>query len=186
MCKQLDLYKRYREFLEKLARTNSSELFTNGGKDYASILMSVLLDNTDKKARIFCIGFRPELVCTDDYKNSLERFLRNSGKEIRILVETDEYIHDSAVKILSDANHKDIHASVGIKLISEEDRERLMDEIGGGHCNFAVYDDNKYRMEYDPDNFKAFGSFNDKETSARLIQLFDQAYEKAEDLSMRI
>ena len=186
MCKQQDIYNQYRQFLKELARTNSSKLFTNGGKDYASILMSVLLDNTESIARIFCIGFRPELVCTNDYQNSLEKFLRDSDKEIKILVETDDYIEDSGVKILSDANHEDFHASVGIKKISEDDRVKLMDEVGGGHCNFAVYDDSKFRFEYDPENFKAFGSFNDKETSARLIRLFDEAYAKAEDLSVRI
>lgn len=186
MCKRKDLYKEYREFLENLARTNSTDFFTNGGKDFASILMSVLLDNTDTEARIFCMGFRPELVCTPDYSTALKSFLEDPSKKLRVLVESDEYIEDEGVRMLGEAFRKPHHASIGIKKISEGDRKKLMDEVGGGHNNFAVYDDSKYRFEYDPDNFKAFGCFNDKEASARLIHLFDEAYAKAEDLSMRI
>lgn len=181
MCRQQDIFNDYKDFLKNLAKTGSSKLFTNGGKEYASILMSVLLDNTNSIARIFSYGFRPDLVSTNEYKQALERFLKSSYKEIRVMVETTEAVDKEPVRMLKDAYQKGNH-HVSLRLITSEDRKELIDQLGGGHRNFAVFDNEKYRMEYDPDDFKAFGSFNDVETCGRLISLFDNAFEKAESL----
>lgn len=181
MCRQQDIFNDYKDFLKNLAKAGSSKLFTNGGKEYASILMSVLLDNTNSVARIFSYGFRPDLVSTEEYKQALERFLESSYKEIRVMVETNEAIDKEPIEMLKDAYQNGNHR-VSLKLITPEDREELIDQLGGGHRNFAVFDNDKYRMEYDPDDFKAFGSFNDVETCARLTTLFDNAFEKATSL----
>ena len=181
MCRQQDIFNDYKAFLKNLAKTGSSKLFTNGGKEYASILMSVLLDNTNSVARIFSYGFRPDLISTKEYKRALENFLSSSYKEIRVMVESDEAIEEEPIRILKEAYGCDRHR-VSLKLITPEDRKNLIAQLGGGHRNFAVFDNDKYRMEYDPDDFKAFGSFNDVETCARLITLFDNAFENATSL----
>lgn len=181
MCRQQDIFNDYKAFLKNLAKTGSSKLFTNGGKEYASILMSVLLDNTNSVARIFSYGFRPDLVSTEEYKQALERFLSSSYKEVMVMVESDEAIDKEPIRMLKEAYQRDSHR-VSLKLITPEDRKDLIEKLGGGHRNFAVFDNDKYRMEYDPDDFKAFGSFNDVETCARLTLLFDNAFEKATSL----
>lgn len=181
MCRQQDIFNDYKDFLKNLAKTGSSKLFTNGGKEYASILMSVLLDNTNSVARIFSYGFRPDLVSTNEYKKALENFLSSSYKEIRVMVESDEAIDEEPIRMLKEAYGRD-RRRVSLKLITPEDRKDLIDQLGGGHRNFAVFDNDKYRMEYDPDDFKAFGSFNDVETCARLTTLFDNAFENATSL----
>lgn len=181
MCKQQDIFNDYKTFLKNLAKTGSSKLFTNGGKEYASILMSVLLDNTNSVARIFSYGFRPDLVSTSEYKQALERFLKTPYKEIRVMVETEEAVDQEPIRMLKEA-YQSSPDQVSLKLITPEDREDLITQLGGGHRNFAVFDEEKYRMEYDPDDFKAFGSFNDVETCSRLTSLFDKAFEKATSL----
>lgn len=181
MCRQQDIFNDYKDFLKNLTKTGSSKLFTNGGKEYASILMSVLLDNTNSVARIFSYGFRPDLVTTDEYKQALERFLKSSYKELRVMVETDEAVDKEPIKMLKKA-YQEGNDHVTLRLITPEDRKELINQLGGGHRNFAVFDNDKYRMEYDPDDFKAFGSFNDVETCTRLTTLFDKAFEKATSL----
>ena len=181
MCKQQDILNEYRLFLEDLASTNSSKLFTNGGKEYASILMSVLLDKTNSIARIFSYGFRPDLVWTDPYREALNRFVGSSYKELRILVESVEAIDKEPISFLNDMFKKG-NERVSVRLITEEERNIIIDQLGGGHCNFAVYDDNKFRMEYEPEKFKAFGSFNDVTTCEKLIRLFDSAFDKSTPL----
>ncbi len=181
MCKQQDIFDDYKTFLKNLAKTGSSKLFTNGGKEYASILMSVLLDNTNSVVRIFSYGFRPDLVSTPEYKQALKRFLETPYKEIRVMVETGEAVDQEPIRMLKEA-YQSSPDRVSLKLITPEAREDLISQLGGGHRNFAVFDNEKYRMEYDPDDFKAFGSFNDVETCSRLISLFDGAFEKATSL----
>lgn len=181
MCKQQDIFNAYKDFLKNLAKTGSSKLFTNGGKDYASILMSVLLDNTNSVARIFSYGFRPDLVSTEEYKQALQKFLDSSFKELRVMVETDEAVDKEPIRMLKEA-YRNGNDRISLKLITPEDKKELIDQLGGGHRNFAIFDDEKYRMEYDPDDFKAFGSFNDVETCARLTSLFDSAFDKATSL----
>lgn len=178
MCQSQEILSSYRKYLEGLAASNSSERFSNGGKDYAPILMSVLFDNTVSIVRVYAKGFRPELITEPVYWSSLQKFL-SKYKTIQVLVETADYRNESpiqAVKIASEQN-----PNTGVRLISDEDK-KTFDEILGGHVNFAVFDTNKFRMEYDPNDFKAFGSFNDPETSKKLITLFDKAYNNAKNV----
>ena len=59
-----EFLERYADFIRGLAKEKSPQLFTNGGIAYASQLMAVLFENTDKEARIFCQGFKPDLITT--------------------------------------------------------------------------------------------------------------------------
>lgn len=181
MCRQKEIYDTYRKFLDELARTSSPKLFTNGGKEYASILMSVLMDKTDSIARIFSFGFRPDLVWTSPYKEALENFIKSPGKELRIMVESDASMNKEPIQLLKNA-YDGGNKKISLKLITKNDKLNLISQLGGGHRNFAVFDDDKYRMEYNPEDFQAFGSFNDRETCQRLQGLFDDAFERATSL----
>ncbi len=97
------------------------------------------------------------------------------------MVETKEAVDQEPIRMLK-AAYQSSPDRVSLKLITPEDRKELIAQLGGGHRNFAVFDNEKYRMEYDPDDFKAFGSFNDIETCSRLTSLFDGAFEKATSL----
>ena len=69
------ILKNYQDYLEYLAKEKSDEIFTNAGKAHASILMSILLKYTRNEVRIFCEGFKPDLVTTEPYWSELNRFL---------------------------------------------------------------------------------------------------------------
>lgn len=181
MCRQKEIFHTYKNFLEELASVASPKLFTNGGKEYASILMSVLLDRTDSIARIFSLGFRPDLISTSPYKEALEKFLKDSNKELRVMVESKMAVNEEPIEMLKKA-HNNGNEKISLKIITPKDREEIIAQLGGGHRNFAVFDDDKYRMEYNPEDFQAFGSFNDRATCRRLKGLFDQAFDRAESL----
>lgn len=178
MPQSQEILTNYRKYLEGLVKSNSSERFSNGGIDFAPILMSVLFDNTRNTARIYAQGFRPELITRPEYWASLTNFL-NQYKTIQVLVETPEYRNEAPIRALEDASMR--NPNIGVRLITDEDR-RNFEETLGGHINFAVFDKEKFRIEYDPNDFKAFGSFNDPETSGTLISLFDTAYANGENV----
>lgn len=165
--------------MEDMAKKHSSEPFTNKGKEYASILMSVLFQNTEHRVRMFAYGFRPTLIMTSPYWDTLQEYVNNTDKPIEVLVETSDYVEAEPMQLLARAKEGG-RKNISIRLISEEQKKQIQDEMAPyTHCNFSVFDDNMYRMEFEPEEFKAFGSFNDKKECERLIGIFDNAYKSA-------
>ena len=96
----LEQRKLYENYLIKLASSGSSDMFSNGGKEYASILMSVLFNNTKDIARIYCKGFRCNLITTPPYWQALKKYLENPEHKLRVMVETGEYVHEEPLQLL--------------------------------------------------------------------------------------
>lgn len=171
--------KRYADFIRGLAEAGSPQLFTNGGIEYASQLMAVLFENTNKEARIFCQGFKPDLIKTQPYWGALRAYLDKKDKTLRVLVETDEYAQGEPVLLLKSEMAKRKDDSIQIRVASKNTIDEIYNKLNGGPCNFAIFDDDKFRFENDPDGYKAFGSFNKKDYANVLIKIFDEAFGKS-------
>ena len=167
----------------KLVKEKSSSLFSNGGKEYASILMSILLDNTMGSIRMFCEGFKPDLITEPDYWDALSRYLEQTEKSLYVLVNSSEHIHERPLQALFDTQAKRNNNSIQIRLITEEGRDEIRAQFNGALNNFAVFDNDMYRLEYDPLEYKAFGSFNNPEDAKLLLDLFDKVFEKSTPLN---
>ena len=166
----------YRRYLEGLAESDSTDMFSNGGIKHASILMSVLFQGT-KNARIYCEGFKPNLIKTDPYWTALNQYLlEDANNRLDVLVESDEYKDEKPLQILKEAMDRRHNDTIHVKKISKAGKELIADRFGNGHCNFAVFDDKKFRFEYDPENYRAFGSFNQPDKCEILTELFDNAF----------
>ncbi len=171
----------YKKFLEDLARNNSTDLFTNGGKEYASILMSVLYHFTQNEVRLFCSGFGPSLIKTEPYWSALIDFLNDKNKTLKVLVETDEYKNGEPMTHLKKVKEtRENKGSIIVKQISNEDKKLISEKVGSEHCNFAVFDDNKFRFEHAPEDYKAYGSFNRPVECAFLMNVFDAAFNNSQ------
>ena len=174
---------KYQDFLERLAWDNSDLTFSNGGIEHATILMSVLFQNTKKIARVYCIGFRPNLITRSPYWESLKHYLDDPNHIILVLVETDGYIDAEPLQMLKEKKKERAKIGQGdniiVKAINDECKQHISDTFGDKHCNFAIFDDDKYRYEYDPINFKAYGSFNQPDNCKILTDEFDTAFDLA-------
>ena len=69
--------------------------------------------------------------------------------------------------------------TVLLRKVQDDDRKKIESSLSDHDCNFAVFDDSMFRFEYDPDGFKAFGSFNDPGRCDFLRRVFDDAFENA-------
>lgn len=174
------ILKRYQEYLENLAKKCSNEIFSNAGKNHASILMAIMFENTKKEARIFCEGFKADLIHTEPYFSALENYLKDEKNELSVLVESDNYIHEEPICLLK--SYREKGASIELKKIRETDKEKIFKELNTQHCNFAVFDNDKFRLEYEPEEYKAMGSFNQPEKCKTLIDLFNNAFSKADPI----
>lgn len=177
-----DFLKRYTEYIKGLAKEKSPQLFTNGGIKYASELMAVLFDNTNKEARIFCQGFKPELITTSPYWDALNNYLKDKSKVLKVLVETDEYAQEEPLKLLKAEKEERGNETIQVRVASADTIKAIYGKFSGNPCNFSIFDDNKFRFENEPDGYKAFGSFNRKDYASVLITIFDEAFNKSEDL----
>lgn len=174
-----DMLKKYSAYLDSLIESDSGELFTNGGREYASLLMSRLFEKTQKDARIYCTGFRPDLICMEDYWSALKAYLQDANKTLKVLVEKNDYMHEEPIKLLKSIHQSRKDDSIDLRLIQEEDRNEISKKLNDSDCNFAVFDGKMFRFEYDPEGFKAFGSFNDPKKSEVLKSIFDTAFDRA-------
>ena len=70
--------------------------------------------------------------------------------------------------------------SIMVYLINNEGREIIKQQFNGALNNFAVFDEDMYRLEYLPSEYKAFGSFNNTDYTKLLRNLFDRVLEKSQ------
>lgn len=177
------ILKEYQEYIENLANTHSEEIFSNGGKDHASILMATMLNHTKNRARIFCEGFKADLIHTEPYFQALKDYL-GKGRRLSVLVENDKHTEEAPIQFLKKHKSENQDAEIELKKIKEEDKKKIFNALNSIHCNFAVFDDDKFRLEYIPEEYKAMGSFNQPEKCRKLTELFDAAFQNAETISL--
>lgn len=184
---QDEMLQEYEEYLRELIRTGSGEIFTNGGLRHASVLMSVLLSQTRSKACFFSEGFSPEVI-QDPYLSELKKFLEKKDIEISILLETDKYIGDEPLAMILKERSSRLKGQgiIDVRLITEEDKKHICNELNCKQCNFSVFDQKMYRFEYEPKYYKAYGSFGNEENCRLLGKLFDEAFHNAKDITTRL
>jgi hypothetical protein len=174
--------KEYEAYLRSLAESKSPDIFTNSGLQHASILMAEMFRNTNSSVKMFCHGFKPQLITTKEYTKALYDYL-DSDKSIDILMETDEYMNQEAYTTLAEYKKKNPGKPIKIKLILPDDRKEICNTLGREFVNFSVFDDDKFRLEIEPEKYRAIGSFNNPKLTKMLIDMFDKAFNKAKTLS---
>lgn len=166
--------KNYINLVNNAALSNSNEIIKNGGLPYASILLSVLFKHCDKIARIYCKGFKPELVCSPPLWEALSNWLYTPGHTLYALIETTYYIDTDPFKLFKRVKEANIN-NIEIKLIGEDGKKHFT-ERWGEPMHFSVFDYQKFRYEYDPENYRAYGSFNQPKNAAIMIEEFDKVF----------
>lgn len=178
---QEKMLEEYKEYLLDLANRNSSEIFTNGGLRHASVLMSVLLNKTERQACIFCEKFSEDVI-QDPYLSEISTFLREKKQVgMKILLESDQCVNEKPLTLIR--QERDVRTNdeglIEVRHITDDDKMRIFRELKCKQCNFSVFDGKMYRFEYAPEYYKAYGSFNNEKNCQYLGMLFDEAFNNA-------
>lgn len=177
MAEENDIQKleEYRRYLERLAENRSTDMFSNGGIKHTSVLISVFLQSTNSIARVYSYGVKSEWMPTDSKWYGLTDYLNYPKHKLLLLVENPNCIDDEMLRIIKESRscNKD---TIQIRQISEKGKQMIVDKLGQDSCYFAVFDNDKFRFEYEPENFKSFGSFNKPDDCKILIELFDSVF----------
>lgn len=190
--------KYYQAFLDRLAQgdTISSEIFTNRGEAHASILMATLLANTTKKLKLYCRGLSPGILCGKTegdgngfegaYWNEFKSFFKDRKKyesiQVEILIQNTKWLYNMPFNIISEAIKT---SKIQVKKIKDDSKKRIESLLGnanGENYNFAIFDEKAFRLEYNPNNYQAMGSFHNPSWCRLLTYLFDEAFQKADPI----
>lgn len=166
MCLTPKEAKEYREYLLSLAQTHSSDIISNGGKDHAIVLYSVLLDNSQKDVRIFCQSGSSAVWKAPEFVEAMTRFLKRDNTSLKVLT-SEKPTLDSVFNELE---------NVEIRHISPDAQQKIKNHFKNSKCNFAIFDADKYRYEYDFEHFKAYCSFNAPDVVKTMTDLFDSSF----------
>jgi len=179
MMTDLEIYKAQ---LVEAAHNSSNEVFTNPDNGHAIKAFSVLFDNTTHKISLLAKDFNGDISNNPEYVDSLKKcLLRNVEVEI-LTLETPKNSEGFNEFLKYKASGK----KVTIKKASEESK-KILDDFSsesllyfGQIFNLQIFDDNKYRIEYNPDEYSALLSFSDKEITAKYYSKFKEAFLKAD------
>lgn len=169
MCLTEQEAREYKEYLENLAATKSDQMFSNGGKDHAVVLYSVLLNHANLSARFFCECAESEIWQNKIFRTALVNALRKADFQVKILVRQNN-------KPDFEWLPKELKERVKVKIITEENLNKINNHFCTDSCNFSVFDHDMFRFEYDVVGYKAYGSFNGPDAGESMAKLFDECF----------
>lgn len=169
----------FREVVRNIAISRSTSLINNEGVDHASCLLSAIFDYSNG-IRMFSGSLSQELTEKKEYFDSLKMFLDKGSKFELLLQKYDENKRSKALDLILSYSKKP-NSKVLIRSLESDNEiyEALKQSNNGDDIHFTLGDNNTYRYEYHPSEYKARASFNDKETNEVLNQIFYLMFDNA-------
>jgi hypothetical protein len=167
----MESIEKYREAVENLAHIQSPVCFRNSNPHHAAIVMSTIINTSEKEIRIFDNDLKGDL--TDIYPelgNSIESYVKN-GKSLKIVLEKITTTNSNIYKRLKKLSESYSH-NVHIKIASPEFVESLKKELKGSYY-FMVGDNRAVRIQLTYDKRKAYCCFANYKIASRFINVFD-------------
>ncbi len=178
MCTTSSTLERYKAELKKCADAHSSERITNKNEEYAAAFYAELFRNTDSTVKIFCEGAHSCIWRNPEFQEGFENLLKTPS--ITVLILTEENVEN--VELFPEYLQTIIKRkpeNLQFRHLNQEAREIISSRFEED-VNFAVFDNDKFRFEFDKTHYTAYGSFNDPEIVEEIQRYFDTAFEKAD------
>ena len=160
----------YKEYIEDLANTRSTEEFYNSDFNHAKIVLANLFRIATEKVRVFCADMLSEVNADTDYLKEVKSFLERGGKIDILLHDYSENLKKTAIwKLLEE------YVKLGqVRVCYNNDNGFKNKE--NKYVHFTVIDELAYRLEFDVANKQARGFFNNPEVASVLVESFDNAF----------
>jgi hypothetical protein len=150
----------YRESVEALAVSGSSDRFSNGAPIHAAIIFDVFFRHAKRSVKIFCQNLAENVFsCPLILKSAKEAVARGVSISVITQKKADETVFSEWLKSLPNVFF--------IENASKKDpRIRML------NSNFAVMDSTAYRYEENAAKIHAVACMNDRNTARKLEGLF--------------
>ncbi|MCT7529514.1 hypothetical protein N5T79_10175 [Aliarcobacter cryaerophilus] len=166
----------YRNAVEFYAKTNSGEIFDNLGPNHAANVLENFFKYSTSEIYMYS-GFLDKKVADDkDLIRELINYLKNKNK-VFLLIEKYPEVDEVSnfYKILE--KEALTNNNIIIKLASEEFKSELKKVFKSGKAlHFIVTNNFAFRIETDPEKFKAKCSFNHREYASILLNVIKKYF----------
>jgi len=171
------------ELVKVKAAEKSADILPNAGADHASVAMSALFENTRHSANLLLGSLDGNVSDQPNYIESLKNFLSRDGIELNILFIHDPNPRSKTYLLLQE--YKREGKNIRFKQLNEAAGAILLNRLDnkGNEFHYSVFDKTMFRYEKDIHNYLAWFSFNDSSTSIMLDDLFQEAFEKAGEIT---
>lgn len=178
MCNSPSTLECFKAELQRCASGHLSSRITNKNEDYAVAFYAELFRNTEQTAKIFCEGAHSCIWHNPEFEEAFMDLLRKPGINIQVL--TEEHIEDLTrfPEYLQNIIKNRV-PQIQFRHLSEAAKQIITSRFDKD-VNFAVFDADKFRFEFDKANYTAYGSFNDEEVVKEIEKYFDEAFQESE------
>ena len=156
---------------------------------------------------MYCQGLRPGILCgrkegdgegfEGAYWEEFKKFFSETisspnfaDNSIRILIQNEQWLEYAPFQKVAEALCNDATKNkIIVKIITPEDRDQIESSLGKKdhvNYNFSIYDGMAFRLEYEPDEYQAIGSFNNPSWCSALGGLFSFAFKNAADITEKV
>jgi hypothetical protein len=151
----------YRALVERLAETNSPEVFSNGRAEHATIIYETFLKFAKTRVRIFCHNLSSKVF----QKPLIERMEMALLNGVKIDIITQE-VPESAELVKASEGWKEQNLPIQILQAKPDTKAAKMNE------NFATLDGKAYRFESNRENHAAYACFFNLGLTKQLDDVF--------------
>jgi len=168
------LIEEYEKTLIGLASTNSDFVFNNSGIDHAAIFTKTIYTYATK-IKMLCNGLGSELAKDKRYLDALQAFLDRANTELTLIIISKSHLKGAALKMIQK------------KVVEFPERFKIFHaptESGFSYSSHIMIGDGCiFRIENEPETFKAFGSFNKPSIVDKLNNILDNILNQSIQIS---
>jgi len=168
----------YKKAVEELAKNSENLEFDNKGNEHASVVLENMLKYAKKSFKIYTGNFNGDVANNDAFLKYFNKFIENKN-EVKVIIESlpdDEVNYSKALKRIIDLNNNPAY-NVKYKLATEAFKKELENIFQNKKpCHFSISDSKAYRVEIEPNTYKAIVNFNDPQITQKLELIFDNFF----------
>lgn len=144
--------------------------FNNSGVNHAKIVLATIFDKAQSELKILAESLTSSVAKSDLYIDNIHEFLNknNKGTKVKILVKNDKILNNNPLLLKVFQSH---HNQVDIRI-----RDVDVFDNNKKSVHFTLADDNIYRLEENIIDFKAYGSFDNKNMNQQLSNIFTNIF----------
>lgn len=172
--------KAYEDVLNSTIESNSNEVIANFDENHGALMMTKLYEKTQHSFAIVAGDLNGKISNKKNYQEALTNCLEEKKVKARILLMDTPKEDSKAYQII--LKNRDLRKNeIEIKFATSETVSYLNSafENGGKKIHFAIFDENKFRIETSTETYSALGSFNNSERAKLLLKIFDEAFKTA-------
>lgn len=174
----------YKKAVKNLAISKSDVIFPNKDAEHAAVVISNIIEHSDKEVRIFDDDLSGDVSDnSDELLDAIKKAVIEDKKTVKFLVRDDSHTTTKIYKLLSELAQSNENLTVKkvnqqfINSIRDASEQIVNENI---MINFSIGDKTSFRIEFPNSKRKAFCSFNNPKISKTLCDLFESKFNEFE------